>query len=84
MNDSFFRKIESKTGVPMEEVFALANAIQYADFSDERQVRKIIRKVGKLAKKDVPQHTEDELVNSILKNGKAVNIKDIQDMLGRQ
>ena len=23
MNDSFFRKIESKTGVPMEEVFAL-------------------------------------------------------------
>jgi hypothetical protein len=84
MNDSFFRKIESKTGVPMEEVFALANAIQYADFSDERQVRKIIRKVGKLAKKEVPQHTEDELVNSILKNGKAVNIKDIQDMLGRQ
>ncbi|HJF32697.1 MAG TPA: stage VI sporulation protein F [Sporosarcina psychrophila] len=84
MNDSFFRKIESKTGVPMEEVFALANAIQFADFSDERQVRKIIRKVGKLAKKDVPQHTEDELVNSILKNGKAVNIADIQDMLGRQ
>lgn len=84
MNDSFFRKIESKTGVPMEEVFALANAIQYADFNDERQVRKIIRKVGKLAKKDVPQQTEDELVNSIVKNGKAVNIKDITDMLGRQ
>ncbi len=68
----------------MEEVFALANAIQYADFNDERQVRKIIRKVGKLAKKEVPQQTEDELVNSIVKNGKAVNIKDIQDMLGRQ
>ncbi|KAA0966710.1 sporulation protein [Sporosarcina sp. ANT_H38] len=84
MNDSFFRKIESKTGVPMEEVFALANAIQYADFNDERQVRKIIRKVGKLAKKEVPQQTEDELVNSIVKNGKAVNIKDIQDMIGRQ
>ena len=65
MNDSFFRKIESKTGVPMEEVFALANAIQYADFSDERQVRKIIRNVGKLAKKEVPQHMEDELVNQL-------------------
>ena len=68
----------------MEEVFALANAIQYADFNDERQVRKIIRKVGKLAKKEVPQQTEDELVSSIVKNGKAVNIKDIQDMIGRQ
>ncbi|WP_438316357.1 stage VI sporulation protein F [Sporosarcina sp. FA9] len=83
MNDSFFRKIESKTGVPMEEVFALANAIQYADFSDERQVRKIIRNVGKLARKDVPQHTEDELVRSIVTNGKSMNLNDIQDMLGR-
>lgn len=68
----------------MEEVFALANAIQFADFSDERQVRKIIRKVGKLAKKDVPQHMEDELVRSIVADGKSVNIQDIQNMLGRQ
>ena len=83
MNDSFFRKIESKTGVPMEEVFALANAIQYADFSDERQVRKIIKNVGKLANKNVPAHIEDELVKSIVNDGKAVNFKDIEDMLGR-
>ena len=83
MNDSFFRKIESKTGVPMEEVFALANAIQYADFSDERQVRKIIRNVGKLANKEVSPHMEDELVKSIVNDGKAVNFKDIEKMLGR-
>lgn len=83
MNDSFFRKIESKTGVPMEEVFALANAIQFADFKDERQVRKIIRNVGKLANKNVPQHVEDELVRSIVNDGKAFNFQDIEDMLGR-
>ena len=83
MTDSFFRKIESKTGVPMEEVFALANAIQYADFSDERQVRKIIRNVGKLANKPVSSHMEDELVKSIVNDGKAVNFQDIEKMLGR-
>lgn len=82
MNDSFFKKIESKTGVPMEEVFALANAIQYADFSDERQVRKIVKKVGRLANKDVPAHMEDELVRSIVNNGNSVNISDIQRMMG--
>lgn len=82
MNDSFFRKIESKTGVPMEEVFALANAIQYADFSDERQVRKIVKKVGKMANKDVPPHLEDELVRSILQSGSSFNMNDIQRMLG--
>ncbi|PIC71637.1 MULTISPECIES: stage VI sporulation protein F [unclassified Sporosarcina] len=82
MNDSFFKKIESKTGVPMEEVFALANAIQYADFKDEKQVRKIIRKVSQVAKKDVPQSVEDELVNSILTSGKGLNLNDISQMLG--
>ncbi|MBD7985085.1 stage VI sporulation protein F [Sporosarcina sp. Sa2YVA2] len=82
MNDSFFKKIESKTGVPMEEVFALANAIQNANFNDERQVRKIVRKVGKLANKNVPQHVEDDLVNSIVKNGSSVNMGDIQKMMG--
>ena len=51
MNESFFKKIENKTGVSMEEVFALANAIQYANFSDEKQeVRQIVQKVGKLAR----------------------------------
>ncbi|ARK25583.1 sporulation protein [Sporosarcina sp. P37] len=82
MNDSFFRKIESKTGVPMEEVFALANAIQFADFKDEKQVRKIIQKVSQVAKKDVPQPMEDELVNSILQSGKGLNLNDITKLLG--
>lgn len=68
----------------MEEVFALANAIQFADFSDEQQVRNVVQKVGKLARKDVPKHVEDELVRSIIKDGKSVNIQDIQNMMGRQ
>lgn len=81
MNDSFFRKIESKTGVPMEEVFALANAIQHADFKDERQVRKIVRKVGQLANKEVPQHVEDELVSSITSKGRSLNVNDISNLM---
>lgn len=82
MNDSFFKKIESKTGVPMEEVFALANAIQFADFKDENQVRKIIQKVSQVANKDVPQSVEDELVSSIVKSGKGLNLNDISQLLG--
>jgi len=84
MNDSFFKKIESKTGVPMEEVFALANAIQFADFSDERQVRQIIKNVGNLAKKNVPKHMEDELVQSIVNDGKAVNFAEIEKLINRK
>lgn len=81
MNSPFFRKIEQKTGVPMEEVFALANAIQSADFQDERQVRKIVKKVAKLANKPVSKDLEEQIVNSIMKNGKNLDISKIQDML---
>ena len=49
MEQSFFKQVEKKTGVSFEELMTLAQAIQYADFTDEKQVRKIVRKVGKLA-----------------------------------
>ncbi|MGM9968484.1 sporulation protein [Rummeliibacillus sp. TYF005] len=81
MNPSFFRRIEEKTGVPMEEVFALANAIQNANFQDERQVRKIVRKVAKLANKPVTKELEEQIVASILKNGKSLDLSKIQNMM---
>lgn len=81
MNHSFFNKIESKTGVPMDEVFALANAIQHANFQDEQQVRKIIQKVGVLANKPVTKEVEDQLVHSIVRSGKPVQLSDIEEML---
>lgn len=81
MNPSFFRRIEEKTGVPMEEVFALANAIQNANFQDERQVRKIVRKVARLANKPVTKELEEQIVASILKNGKSLDLSKIQNMM---
>ncbi|MET3575684.1 stage VI sporulation protein F [Bhargavaea ullalensis] len=83
MNESLFRKIENKTGVAMDELFALANAIQHANFQDERQVRKIIRKVGRLAKKDVSKQLEDQIAESILKSGNSLNVGDIQRMIDK-
>jgi len=83
MSESFFQKIESKTGVSMNEIFALANAIQHADFTDEKQVRKIVKKVGKLAKKDVSKQLEDEIVNSIIKKGHTLDVSQIQSMINR-
>ena len=81
MENSFFKAIENKTGVLMEELLTLANAISYADFSDERQVRKIVRKVGKVANKPVSKELEDELTASILQKGSSLNLSDIEKML---
>ncbi|MEI4769701.1 stage VI sporulation protein F [Psychrobacillus sp. FJAT-51614] len=81
MQNSFFKAIENKTGVSMEDLFTLANAISYADFTDEKQVRKIVRKVGKLANKPVSKQLEDELTNSILKSGNSLSFSDIEKLL---
>ncbi len=81
MQNSFFKAIENKTGVSMDDLFTLANAISYADFTDEKQVRKIVRKVGKLANKPVSKELEDELTKSILQSGSSLSLKDIEKLL---
>ncbi|MFP3918312.1 stage VI sporulation protein F [Lysinibacillus telephonicus] len=82
MQNPFFKQIESKTGVDMEEIFALANAIQYADFTNEKQVRKIVKKVSRIANKPVTKELEDQIVNSILQEGQSLDLGKIQKMLG--
>lgn len=66
----------------MEEIFALANAIQHADFTNEKQVRKIVRRVSQLANKPISKELEDQIVNSIINNGESLDLSSIQRMLG--
>ena len=81
MEQSFFKQKEKKTGVSFEELMTLAQAIQYADFSDEKQVRKIVRKVGKLAKKEVTPELESKIVESIVKDGRSLSLDSIEKLL---
>jgi hypothetical protein len=84
MHDSFFKKIEQKTGVSMDEVFTLANAIQYADFSDEKQVKKIVRKVSKIANKPVSKELEEKIVKSVMEKGNKLNLNEIANMMNQK
>lgn len=81
MDQYFLKMIEQRTGVSFEEIMTLARAIQYADFQDERQVRKIVRKVGKLANKPVTPDLEEKIVQSILQDGDNLSLDRIEKML---
>ncbi|MER1984543.1 MAG: stage VI sporulation protein F [Solibacillus sp.] len=81
MSQSFFRKVEKKTGVEFDEILALANAVQYANFSDERQVRKIVRRVSKLANKPISQKLEDQIVKSIVQDGHTLDLTKIEKLM---
>jgi len=81
MNRGFFNSIEQKTGVSMEEIFALANAIQHADFTSEKQVRKIVRRVSKVSNRQITQELEDKLVQSIIQDGASLDLDKITKMM---
>ena len=81
MDPSIFKQIEKKTGVSMDELMNLVSTIQYANFSDEKQVRKIVQKVSKLANKPISSKLEKEIVQSIVNDGQSLSFDKIEKML---
>ena len=79
--DGFSKRIEKKTGVNFDEIMALANALTYANFADEKQVRKIVKKVSRLANKPITKELEDNIVNSIVQDGQSLDFTKIEKMM---
>lgn len=50
---SIFSKVEEKTNVKKEDIIKLAKQASNQDLSDEKNIRKLIKEVAKLAGKDV-------------------------------
>ncbi len=81
MERSFFKRVEKKTGVDFDEIMTLAGALSNADFSDEKQVRKIVKKVSRLANKPISKELEDNIVKSILQDGQSLDFSKIEKMM---
>jgi len=84
MDNQFFKNIEKKTGVNMKDVLDLANSLQNANFKDEKTVRGVIRRVSQIANKPVSKSMEDQIVNSIIKDGKSLDFGTISQMLNKK
>jgi hypothetical protein len=82
-NNNFFKNIEKKTGVNMNEVLELANSLQNANFKDEKTVRNVIKKVSRIANKPVSQEMENKIVKSIVNDGKQLDFGTISNMLNK-
>jgi hypothetical protein len=81
VDHQFFKNIEKKTGVNMNDIFQLANSLQNANFKDENTVRGIIQRVSQIANKRVPKELEDKIVESIVKDGKKLDLNTINKMM---
>lgn len=84
MDNNFFKNIEKKTGVNMQEVLQLANSLQNANFKDEATVRNVIKKVSKIAGKPVNKQLEDKIVNSIVNGKEKMDFNTISKMINKK
>ncbi|MBS4193673.1 stage VI sporulation protein F [Lederbergia citri] len=84
MENQFFKNIEKKTGVNMNDIFELANSLQNANFKDEKTVRGIIKRVSELANKPVPKELEDKMVQTIIQDGSKLDLGAISQMMNKK
>ncbi|EKN68813.1 hypothetical protein BABA_12201 [Neobacillus bataviensis LMG 21833] len=84
MDNGFFKNIEKKTGVNMKDIFDLANSLQNANFKDEKTVRGVIRRVSQIANKPVSKEMEDQIVRSIINDGKQLDFNTIANMMNKK
>ncbi|UII57847.1 stage VI sporulation protein F [Cytobacillus spongiae] len=84
MENNFFKNVEKKTGVNMKDIFDLANSLQSANFKDENTVRNVIKRVSQIANKPVSKEMEDQIVSSIVKDGKQLDMNTITKMINKK
>ncbi len=84
MENNFFKNVEKKTGVNMKDVFELANSLQNANFKDEKTVRNVIRRVSQIANKPVSKDMEEQIVKSIVNDGKQLDFSTISQMINKK
>ncbi|MBM7578257.1 stage VI sporulation protein F [Jeotgalibacillus terrae] len=84
MNDAFFKKVENKTGVKMEELFALANAFQHADLNDEQTLKKLVRQVAQAAGKPVTKEMEEKITKAVSSKGEKIDYQTLSNMINKK
>ena len=74
---NIFSKVEEKTNVKKEDIIKLAKRASSQDLSDEKNIRKLIKEVAKLAGKDVSKEKEEKILNAIKKDKVPKDFKNV-------
>ncbi|MRG86413.1 stage VI sporulation protein F [Salinibacillus xinjiangensis] len=79
--NNLFGHIENNANISSNEILKVADSVKNADFSDEKTVRKLVRKLSKMANKPLPKAKEDQIVNMITKQNMPMDMNTLQKML---
>jgi predicted transcriptional regulator len=79
--NNIFGQIEKKSNISADEVFKVADSVKSANFSDEKTVRQLVKRLAKMANKPLPKEKEDKIVEMITKQNIPMDMSMLQKML---
>ena len=75
--DSIFDQLENKTNVRKEDLMKLAKSVSSKDLNDEKNLKKLIKDVARLAGKDISKEKEEKIINAKKKDKIPKDLKNI-------
>ncbi|SFA73582.1 Stage VI sporulation protein F [Lentibacillus halodurans] len=78
--DKLFDKVQQNSDISPNEIYKVADSVKQADFSDEKTVRSLVRRLANLANKPISKEKEDKIVESIIKNNMPMDMQTLNKM----
>lgn len=79
--DDMMKKVEKKTGVKSNDVMGLVQSLNGTDLSDEKNVRKLVRQLSRMANTQVSKQKEDMIVETLTKKNKKIDQSTISKLM---
>lgn len=76
-----FDKIQQNANIDPQEILQIAQSVKDADFTDERTVRSLVRRLSRLANKPISKEKEDQIVESVVKKDIPLDIQSLNRFL---
>lgn len=75
-----FDKIQENANIDPQAIFKIADSVKNADFSNEKTVRELVRRLSQLANKPISKQKEDKIVKSITKNNVPMDMQSLNSL----
>ncbi|WP_284141282.1 MULTISPECIES: stage VI sporulation protein F [unclassified Virgibacillus] len=79
-NNNIFDKLQQTANINPSEIYKVADSVKNADFSDEKTVRKLVRRLAKMANKPISREKEDKIVQSITKKNVPMDMQSLNQL----
>lgn len=76
-----FDKIQQNANIDPQEILQIAQSVKDADFTDERTVRSLVRRLSRLANKPISKEKEDQIIESVVKKDIPLDIQSLNRFL---